>query len=160
MIASRTTAAANAMATMGMAPSKNEIHRGLADALKDERAKATAPDQRRDGGKAEILNQHDANARENDRERERQFDLRELLPPRQPHAPRRIDHGRGHLVEPHDGVGHDGQQRIEKERHERRRRANAANAEREGERNGGCEIAERHHQDAEQRDARESSARC
>ena len=136
-------------------PEQHEVHGRLADALEHERAEAPAADQRRDRGEAEILHQHDADAGEDDGKRQRQLDPHEPLRGDMPMPRAASTTAAGTWLEAHHRVGHHRQQRIEEQRHEGRRRADAADAERGGERHVRRELAERRHQDAEQRDARD-----
>ena len=59
---------------------QHQVHRRLADALEDEDAEAAAADQRGDGGEADVLHQHDADAGEDDRKGQRQFHAEQALP--------------------------------------------------------------------------------
>ena len=68
--ASSRTAAEKASSDDGDRSEQHQVHRGLPDALEDERAESAAADQRRDGDESDVLHQHDADAGENDRQRQ------------------------------------------------------------------------------------------
>ena len=81
-----------------------------------------------------------------------QFDVGEHLPRSQAHAARGIHRGRRDPPKPDDRVGDDGQQRIEEQGNDCRRRADATDPQLAGPRHRRRECAERHHENAEQRD--------
>src|SRR5690606_25881218 len=58
---------------------QDEVHGHLADALEDEHAEASAADQCRNGGKPDILDQHDADTGENNWKGEGKLDAPEAL---------------------------------------------------------------------------------
>ena len=95
MTASRITAAANARATIGMAPSRTRSIAVWPMPWKMNVPKPAAPDQCRDGGEAEVLHQHDADAGEDDRETPGAARPAAAAGARgHPHAPGRVDRRR------------------------------------------------------------------
>ena len=113
---------------------QHEVDGGLADALEHEGAEAAAADQRRDGGQADVLHQHDADAGEDHRQGERQLDAAQAPAARSCpcRAPRRPPRG-GHAARGPSTVFADHrQQRVEEQRDQRRRGADAADAELRG----------------------------
>ena len=109
---------------------QHQVHRRLADALENEDAKPAAADQRGDGGEPDILHQHDADAGQDDREGERKLDPEQPLAIGHAHAACRVVGRTRYAGQPHHRVGHHRQQRIEEQRDEGRRRADAADADR------------------------------
>ena len=77
--ASRRTAAAEGERDRRHGAEQDEVHRGLADAEEHEDAEAAAADQRRDGREPDVLDEDDADAGEDHRQRERKLDLEEPL---------------------------------------------------------------------------------
>ena len=105
-----------------------EDHRGVdhREAAEDVVAKPARADRRRDRGRADADHDGDAQAGHDRRQRQRPLDLREHLPRRQSHRHRALDHRRRHALNARDRSAQDGQDRIDRQRHERRARADAA----------------------------------
>ena len=73
-VASRTMAAAKARSDGRHRAEQDQVRRSLTEAGEDEDTEAAAADQGGDGRQSDILNEHDANAGQDDRQRERQLD--------------------------------------------------------------------------------------
>ena len=134
---------------------QNEIDGILAEPFKDKGSEPARADQRRDDRQADRLHGHDAQPGEQYRECERQFDLPEDLPRGQPHAAPRLDGGAIDAGQSHRGVANDRQQRIEHERDDRRRHADAADPKRSELRHRRDQRRQRHDQQSKQRDRRD-----
>ena len=134
---------------------QNEIGRVLAEPFEDEGAEPAGADQCGDDREPDRLHRHDAQPGQQYRKGERQLDLPEDLPLRQPHTAPGFDDGAVDTGKAGGGIAHHRQQRVEHQRHDRRGDPDAADAECRKRRHGCRQGRERNDQQSEESDRRD-----
>ena len=112
-------------------PEQNHRHVIRRETAKDEGAQTAGADQRAQRGHTDIDDRRRADARKDDRQGQGQFHLHQHLPFAHAHAPGRVDDRRRHASQPGDGVAHDRQQRVQKQRNDGRAAADPADRQQE-----------------------------